>query len=76
MLLTLLNPTNANHNSKTIKSRLFSTNKSTTPLQQRHVSKYAVHLGYTGHQAALAVTDLPHCCTILPTCPVPNMQRV
>ena len=39
-LLTILNPTNRNGISKTIKTHQFSTNKSTTPWQRRHVSEY------------------------------------
>jgi len=41
--LTLLNPTNPNCNSKTIKTHCFLMNKSTTPLQRLHLSEYAVH---------------------------------
>ena len=39
-LLTLLNPTNRNHNSRTIKTHLFPRIKSTTPSKQRHVYEY------------------------------------
>ena len=63
-LFNLLNHTNPNHNSKTIKSPLFSVNKS-----QHHRSD-AVFLNtlylqdYVGHQPALAVTDFPTSSTI------------
>jgi len=49
---------------------------STTPSHRRHVSEYTVHPGlYSGHQAALAVTDFPTCSTILPTRRVEGSQR-
>jgi len=38
---------NPNRNSKTIRTHLFSTNKSTTPSQRRHVSECTVRLDYT-----------------------------
>ena len=37
-----------------LKNLLFSANKSTTSLQQCHVSEHTVHPGYSAHQAALA----------------------